>query len=190
MVVVGGGVIGVEYASMFAELGVAVTLVERHERLLEFLDREIVDELLHQMRDRNVTFRMQEAVAGIEITDGPSRRAVVRLESGKQIVSDLVLFSIGRSAVSDQLNLAACGVIADGRGRLTVDASFRTNVPHIFAAGDVIGYPSLAATSAEQGRLAACNAFGVTVCAMPDHYPVGIYAIPEVSMVGATEAGY
>jgi NAD(P) transhydrogenase len=180
-------VIGLEYASMFAELGVAVTLVERHERLLEFLDHEIVDELMHQMRDRNVTFRMQEAVAGIEINDGPPRRAVVQLESGKQIVSDLVLFSIGRIATTDQLNLSASGVNADARGRLTVDASFRTNVSHIFAAGDVIGYPSLAATSAEQGRLAACNAFGVAVGPMPDHYPIGIYAIPEVSMVGTTE---
>jgi NAD(P) transhydrogenase len=139
------------------------------------------------MRDRNVTFRLQEAVAGIEISDGPHRRAVVRLESGKRIVSDLVIFSVGRLATTDQLNLGAGGVIANERGRLKVDASFRTNVPHIFAAGDVIGYPSLAATSAEQGRLAACNAFGVAVGPMPEHYPIGIYAVPEVSMVGATE---
>ena len=188
MVVVGAGVIGVEYASMFAELGVAVTLVEKRDRLLEFLDGEIVDELMHQMRDRNVIFRMQEAVAGIEITDGSPRRVVVLLDSGKRIASDLVLFCAGRLAVTDQLNLPAAGLTADDRGRLKVDASFRTSVPHIFAAGDVIGYPSLAATSAEQGRLAANNAFGIPVGPMPDHFPIGIYAIPEVSMVGATES--
>src|SRR5262245_9241008 len=187
MTVVGGGVVGIEYASIFAVLGVEVTLVERRDRPLDFVDREIVDELIHQMRKRNVTFRFGETVERFEVSAGPPRRGVLFLESGKRIVSDLVLFSAGRTGATDRLNLAAAGLAADDRGRLRVDPVFRTTVPHIYAAGDVIGYPSLAATSSEQGRLAACDAFGVTVGPMAGHFPVGIYAIPEISMVGATE---
>lgn len=187
MCVVGAGVIGIEYASMFATLGVEVTLVEGRNRPLEFLDAEIVDELLHQMRDQGVQMRLGEAVESVELLDGPRRRAALSLESGKRIVTDLVLFSIGRIAATDALNLEAAGLVAGERGRLAVDETFRTAVPHIFAAGDVIGYPSLAATSAEQGRLAACHAFGVEARPMARHFPVGIYAIPELSMVGAPE---
>jgi NAD(P) transhydrogenase len=187
LVVVGAGVIGIEYASMFAALGVNVTLVERRTRPLEFLDGEIVDELMHQMRTRNVTFRLGEAVENIEVAEGPPRRAALQLESGKRIVADMVLFSAGRIAATSSLRLDAAGLEADERGRLRVDESFRTRVPHIFAAGDVIGYPSLAATSSEQGRLAACHAFGVEARPMTAHFPIGIYAIPEISMVGATE---
>ena len=187
MVVVGAGVIGLEYASMFAELGTQVTVVDRQRRPLEFLDHEIVDELIHQMRDRNVFFRGEEAVAGIEIREGPPRRAVLLLESGKRLVSELVLFAVGRIGATDDLDLPAAGLAADDRGRLQVDATFATAVPHIYAAGDVIGYPSLAATSSEQGRLAACHALGVAAKPMPEHFPLGIYAIPEVSMVGAPE---
>jgi NAD(P) transhydrogenase len=187
MVVVGGGVIGIEYASMFAALGVQVTLVDRRTRVLEFLDWEIVDELIHQMRELNVTFRLGEAVEHLELPDGPTRRVTLFLESGKRITSELVLFSVGRMGATDRLNLAAAGLTPDDRGRLQVDAEFRTPVPHIFAAGDVIGFPSLAATSSEQGRLAACHAFGIPTGAMPQHFPIGIYAIPEISMVGATE---
>lgn len=187
LVVVGAGIIGIEYASMFAALGVAVTVVDRRPRPLEFLDHEIVDELIHQMRDRNVTFRFEETVERLEILGGPPRRAITHLESGKQIVSDMVFFSVGRQGATARLNLASAGLTSDDRGRIPVDAEFRTSVPHIFAAGDVIGYPSLAATSAEQGRRAACHAFGIAAGPMPDHFPVGIYAIPEISMVGATE---
>jgi len=187
MVVVGGGVIGIEYASMFAALGVQVTLVDKRMRVLEFLDWEIVDELIHQMRELNVIFRLGEAVEHLELTDGPTRRVMLFLESGKRITSDLALFSVGRMGATDRLNLAAAGLSPDDRGRLQVDAQFRTHVPHIFAAGDVIGFPSLAATSSEQGRLAACHAFGIPTGSMPQHFPIGIYAIPEISMVGATE---
>ncbi len=187
MTVVGGGVIGIEYASIFAVLGVEVTVVERRDRLLDFVDREIVDELVHQMRKRNVTFRFGETVERFEVSAGPPRRGVLFLESGKRIVSDLVLFSAGRTGATDDLNLPAAGLSVGERGRLAVDADFRTAVPHIYAAGDVIGYPSLAATSSEQGRLAACHAFGVAAGPMGSHFPVGIYAIPEISMVGATE---
>jgi NAD(P) transhydrogenase len=185
--VVGAGVIGIEYASMFAALGVEVTVVDRRDRPLEFLDREIVDELLHQMRERRVTFRLGEAVERVQIHEGPPARATLLLESGKRIVSELALFSVGRQGATGPLNLASAGLVADERGRLAVDEEFRTPVPHIFAAGDVIGFPSLAATSAEQGRLAACHAFGVTTRRMASHFPVGIYAVPEISMVGAPE---
>jgi NAD(P) transhydrogenase len=187
LAVVGAGVIGLEYASMFSALGVPVTLVEKRDRFLEFLDHEIVDELMHQMRQRGVVFRLGESVARLEVADGPSRRAVLLLESGKRIVSDAVVFSAGRVGATSALNLAAAGLEADERGRLKVDEAFRTSVPHICAAGDVIGYPSLAATSSEQGRLAACHAFGLASGPMPSHFPIGIYSIPEISMVGATE---
>lgn len=187
MVVVGGGVIGTEYASMFAALEIDVTLVDKRERLLEFLDWEIVEELIHQMRSHDVVFRLGEAVERLDIAEGPPRQAIIHLESGKRIVSDLVLFAAGRIGATDGLNLDAAGLTVAERGLLKVDNRFRTQVPHILAAGDVIGYPSLAATSAEQGRLAACYAFGIDTKIMADHFPVGIYAIPEISMVGAHE---
>ena len=187
MVVVGAGVIGIEYASMFAALGVEVTLIDKRTCLLDFLDGEIVHELLHQMRAHHVTFRLGEAVERIKLMEGPPWNATLLLESGKQIVSDLVLFSAGRAGATDRLNLPAAGLSSDERGRLKVDGQFRTAVPHIFAAGDVIGYPSLAATSAEQGRLAACHMFNVQADPMAGHFPIGIYAIPEISMVGAPE---
>lgn len=187
MAVVGAGVIGVEYASMFAAVGVQVTLVERRERPLEFLDREIVDELMHQLRQRNVTFRLGESVESLAVTESSPPRAVLNLESGKRLVADAALFSAGRLAATESLDLGAAGLSADDRGRLQVDGAFRTKTPHIFAAGDVIGYPSLAATSSEQGRLAACQAFEVEARPMARHFPIGIYAIPEISMVGPPE---
>jgi len=187
MVVVGAGVIGIEYASMFGMLGIEVILVDRRDRPLEFLDSEIVDELIHQMRNHNVVFRSGETVERLEVSEGTPSRAVIHLESGKRLVSDLVLFSVGRMGATDSLNVGAAGLAVDGRGRLQVDKYFRTTVSHIFAAGDVIGYPSLAATSSEQGRLAACYAFDIPVQPMVSYFPIGIYAIPEVSMVGETE---
>jgi NAD(P) transhydrogenase len=188
LAVVGAGVIGIEYASMFAALGVEVTVVDRRDRPLEFIDAEIVDELLHQMRKQNVNFRFGEAVDRLEISEGPPRRAVLLLESGKRIVADMALFSVGRQGATGPLALHNAGITADDRGRVTVDERFCTTVPHIFAAGDVIGYPSLAATSSEQGRLAACYALGVAASPMASHFPIGIYAVPEISMVGATES--
>jgi NAD(P) transhydrogenase len=170
MVVVGGGVIGIEYASMFAALDIQVTVVDKRPRPLEFVDYEIVDELIHQMRKRDVTFRCGDGVESIEISEGPPRRGVIQLESGKHLVADLVLFSVGRIGATDSLNLAAVGICADDRGRLKVDKQFRTEVPHIFAAGDVIGYPALAATSGEQGRLAACHMFGLAAEPMSPHF--------------------
>lgn len=188
MVVVGGGVIGIEYASIFGSLGVDVTLIERRDRPLEFLDREIVDELMHQMREHRVTFRMGEALESLDLVDRESRRMpVICLESGKRLVTDLVLYCVGRQGNTDSLNLDSVGLEPDRRGRMKVDEHFRTDVPHIFAVGDVIGYPALAATSSEQGRLAALHAFGQPASVMPDHFPIGIYSVPEISMVGKPE---
>jgi len=187
LAVVGAGVIGIEYASMFADLGIEVIVVDGRDRPLEFLDDEIVDELIHQMRNKNVLFRLNEAVNHLEISSRPKSRAVLLLESGKRLVSDMVLYAIGRRGATESLNLKAAGLETDTRGRLSVDEQFRTTVPHVFAAGDVIGYPSLATTSSEQGRLAACYAFKVRTHPMVDHFPIGIYSIPEISMVGKTE---
>ena len=186
LAVIGGGVIGIEYASMFAELGVEVTLVDRHERPLDFCDHEIVDELMHQMRQKRVTFRLGEAVQKIRGIDSP-RGAAIDLESGKHIEVDAVLFSIGRIGATKQLALDKAGITADDRGRLKVNDRFQTEVPHISAAGDIIGFPALASTSSEQGRLAVCHMFGVEAKPTAAGFPYGIYAIPEISMVGATE---
>lgn len=166
---------------------IEVTVVDKRDRPLEFLDRELVDELLHQMRNAGVTFRLGEAVERLEVVESPSQRVVVFLESGKRLVSDLVLFSAGRIGATDHLNLSAAGLKTDDRGRLAVDHEYRTSVPHIFAAGDVIGFPSLATTSAEPGRLAACAAFGIDTEPMASHFPIGIYTIPEESAVGEPE---
>src|SRR5499427_5564393 len=187
MAVVGAGVIGIEYASMFAALGVHVTVIDQRPRPLEFLDQEIGDELLHQLRNNNVLFRCGDAVEHIDIVQTAQRQGLIRLASGKHLVADVILCSAGRVGATETLHLETVGLAADARGRLQVDASYRTAVEHIWAVGDVIGFPALAATSSEQGRLAACAMFGVEAEAMASHFPVGIYAIPEVSMVGATE---
>jgi NAD(P) transhydrogenase len=187
MAVVGAGVIGIEYASMFAALGVQVTVIDQRPRPLEFLDGEIVDELIHQLRKHDVIFRCGDGVSHVEIVQNGKSQGLLHLESGKHLVADVVLFSAGRTGATDGLNLQAAGLEADDRGRLKVDPHFQTSVPHIWAAGDVIGFPALAATSSEQGRLAACAMFNHDAHPMSEHFPVGIYAIPEVSMVGATE---
>ena len=184
---VGAGVVGIEYASMFAALDVQVTVIDQRPRPLEFLDAEIVDELIHQMRKSDVTFRCGETVSRIDVVDSPQRKALVSLESGKHVAADVILFSAGRVGATETLGLQPIGIVPDNRGRLAVDDRYRTSVPNIYAAGDVIGYPALAATSSEQGRLSACHMFGAAAEPMGRHFPIGIYAIPEISMVGATE---
>ncbi len=184
MVVVGAGVIGIEYASMFAALGSKVTVVERRDRMLEFCDLEIVEALKYHLRDLAVTFRFGEAVAAVERHE---KGAIALLESGKRIAADTVMYSAGRQGTGASLALENAGLVADDRGRVTVDARYRTSVPHIYAVGDIIGFPALASTSMEQGRLAAHHACGEPVHEMQRLQPIGIYTIPEVSFVGRTE---
>jgi len=185
MIIVGGGVIGVEYACMFATLGVAVTLVDGRHRLLEFLDAEIAEALIYHMRTTGVTFRLGEVVERVECpTD---RHVVAYLASHKELHGETLLYAAGRQGNTAALNLDAAGLEADARGRLAVDATFRTTVPHIYAAGDVVGFPSLASVSMEQGRVASANAFGIPTVTVPALFPYGLYTIPEVSFVGYTE---
>jgi NAD(P) transhydrogenase len=184
MIVVGAGVIGIEYASMFAALGTKVTVVERRDRMLEFCDLEIVEALKYHLRDLAVTFRFRESVASVERYD---EGAVAVLESGKKIAADTVMYSAGRQGTAPQLDLDRAGLSADGRGRLVVDEHFRTSVPHIYAVGDIIGFPALASTSMEQGRLAAHHACDEPVREMMQLQPIGIYTIPEISFIGQTE---
>jgi NAD(P) transhydrogenase len=184
MTVVGAGVIGVEYASMFAAMGTRVTLVDARDKLLPFVDREIAIALRYLLRRRNVTFRFGEEVTRVDREDG---RVLTRLKSGKTIQSHTLMYATGRQGATEGLKLERAGLSCDKRGRIHVDQDYRTTVPHIFAVGDVSGPPGLAATSMEQGRIAALRAFGQQVSQMPELVPIGIYAIPEISYVGATE---
>ena len=185
MIVVGGGVIGVEYTCMFATLGVRVTLIEKRPRLLEFADSEMVEALCYHLRDRRVTLRLNEEVESVEET--PDNGVVANLKSKKKVAGEALLYAVGRQGNVDELNLGAAGLDADSRGRIPVDADYRTKQPHIFAVGDVIGFPSLGSVSMEQGRIAAASAFGMPIHSDPAHYPYGIYTIPEISFIGKTE---
>ena len=186
--VVGAGVIGLEYASIFATLGIRVTLVEKADRLLPFVDAEIIEALVYHMRQNRVTMRLNEEVGDIDtIDDGKGDRVRLHLVSGKQILAEKALYSIGRTGASAALNLDAVGIEADDRGRIKVNERYQTAEPHIYAVGDVIGFPSLASTSMEQGRLASDHAFGVEAVSVPELFPYGIYTIPEISTVGSTE---
>jgi NAD(P) transhydrogenase len=184
MVVAGAGVIGIEYASMFAALGTKVTVVEQRERMLEFCDVEVVEALKYHLRDLAVTFRFGETVSSVEARP---EGAIATLLSGKKIPADTVMYSAGRQGASDELNLGAVGLSSDNRGRIVVDEVYRTPVPHIYAVGDVIGFPALAATSMEQGRVAAHHACGEPIRSLGLLQPIGIYSIPEISFVGRTE---
>lgn len=185
LAVIGAGVVGVEYACMFAALGVRVTLVDVQEQLLSFVDREIVEALIYHMRDSGVLFQLGEGVESVT-TEGDEVIAIT--ESRKRIVSDALLYTIGRQGSTDGLGLEKVGLEADERGRLAVDDRFCTSVPYIYAAGDVIGFPALASSSMEQGRIAARNALGAPTDGIQDPLPFGIYTIPEISIVGKTEA--
>src|SRR5579862_83315 len=184
LIVVGGGVIGVEYTCMFATLGVRVILVEKRPRLLEFADAEIVEALSYHLRDHRVTLRLNEEVSSVDETP---EGVVAHLESKKKLSGDGLLYAVGRQGNVDELNLPVAGIEADSRGRIPVDPDFRTKQPHIFAVGDVIGFPSLASVSMEQGRIAAARAYLKPVKSNPATYPYGIYTIPEISFIGKTE---
>jgi NAD(P) transhydrogenase len=195
MIVVGGGVIGCEYACMLATLGVKVTLVEGRPEVLGFLDHEIAEAFQYQMRRMGITLRLGEKVAKIEhlppdatMGNGHSGPLVqATLESGKHLRAQTLLYAVGRQGTCGALKLDKAGLVADDRERLKVNEHYQTTVEHIYAAGDVIGFPALASTAMEQGRLAVCHAFGVPTRSIPELFPIGIYAIPEISMVGKTE---
>ena len=186
MAVIGAGVIGVEYATIFSALDVAVTLIEPRSSFLDFIDKELIEEFVHELRDRNVSLRLGSPVTGIEVrADG---RVATTLGSGRTVTSEKLLFAAGRMGATATLDLPAAGIEVDHRGRIAVQPkTLQTAVPHIYAAGDVIGFPSLASTSMEQGRLAACHAFGLEPPPPPEFFPYGIYAVPEISTVGLTE---
>jgi NAD(P) transhydrogenase len=185
MIIVGGGVIGVEYCCMFAALGVRVTLIERRPRLLEFADQEIVEALSYHLRDARVTMRLNEEVDSVEESEGS---VTAYLQSKKKVQGDALLYAVGRQGNVDELQLHNAGIEADSRGRIPVDKDFRTKAPAVFAVGDVIGFPSLASVSMEQGRIAAARAFGDdSIVSNPSFYPYGIWTIPEISFLGKTE---
>lgn len=188
LIVVGGGVIGLEYASMLTALGGEVTLIDARKQLLDFVDEEIVDTLTFHMRRHGVTFRLGEKVASCTIDERGDRKVVVaNLESGKTVVADALLYAVGRQPNTDKLNLSAVGLDTDARGRLVVNDVFQTKVPHIYAAGDCIGFPALASTSMEQGRVASLHMFGKPQEMARELLPYGIYTIPEISTVGRNE---
>lgn len=188
LAVVGAGVIGLEYASIFAALGVRVTVIDKRRRLLPFVDEEIIDTLLYHLNQNRAILRLGEEVQAIEpINDGNGERVRIHLASGKQITTEMALYSIGRTGATKVLSVDSVKLDSDERGLLKVNEHYQTNVPNIYAVGDVIGFPSLASTSMEQGRLAACHAFGVPTQHTPELFPYGIYTIPEISTVGRNE---
>ncbi len=185
MTVIGAGVIGVEYASIFSALDVKINLIDGRDSLLGFMDNELTDDLIHQFRDHGMTVRLGENVD--TMTHEKDDSILITLKSGKKIRSDIVLVAAGRSGTTKSLNLEVAGVEENKRQLISVNEHYQTSQPHIYAAGDIIGFPSLASTSMEQGRLVACHAFGEKTCHNPENFPFGIYAIPEMSMVGQTE---
>ena len=188
LTVVGAGVIGLEYASIFSALGVRVTIIDKRRRLLPFVDEEIIDSLIYHLNQQRVIMRLGEEVDSIEaVNDEQGERVKINLASGKQIITEMALYSIGRTGATRSLNIESVNLQTDERGLLKVNEYFQTNVPNIYGVGDVIGFPSLASTSMEQGRLAACHAFGVKTNHTPELFPYGIYTIPEISTVGRNE---
>ncbi|MET4087371.1 NAD(P) transhydrogenase [Bradyrhizobium sp. S3.5.5] len=186
LAVIGAGVIGVEYATIFSALDVPVTLIEPRPTFLDFIDKELIDEFVHELRDRNVALRLGAKVNSIEKT--AQGGIVTHLSDGRHVTTEMLLFAAGRVGATDRLNLEAAGIVVDHRGRISVDpVTLQTSVPHIYAAGDVIGFPSLASTSMEQGRVAACHALGMEPLAPPEFFPYGIYSVPEISTTGLTE---
>jgi NAD(P) transhydrogenase len=186
LTVIGAGVIGVEYATIFNALDVAVTLIEPRPTFLDFVDRELIQEFTHDLRDRNLALRLGSAVTAIEI--GANGRPTTKLADGRTVTTEMLLFAAGRVGAIDNLNLGAVGIEVDHRGHIKVEPkTMQTSVSHIYAAGDVIGFPSLASTSMEQGRVAACHAFGMAPPPPPEFFPYGIYSVPEISTVGMSE---
>ncbi|MGB3875713.1 Si-specific NAD(P)(+) transhydrogenase [Shinella zoogloeoides] len=186
MAVIGAGVIGIEYATIFSALDTQVTVIDPKPTILDFIDREIVEDFIYQLRDRNMKLILGQKADKVEkLANG---KCEITLDNGRHVTCDMVLYAAGRVGATDSLNLAAAGLTADSRGRLSVNPeTFQTEVPHIYAAGDVVGFPSLASTSMEQGRIAARVAVGAIAKEPPKYFPYGIYAVPEISTCGLTE---
>ena len=185
LIVVGAGVIGVEYATMFSALDVKVTLIEPRETFLDFIDKTLIQEFTHEIRENGVDLRLGSAVAKIEDCDS---HVEVALENGRHVRAEMLLFAAGRMGATQRLGLEAAGLKTDHRGRLRVDRkSYQTEVPHIYAVGDVIGHPSLASTSLQQGRVAACHALDTPSLPESPWFPYGIYSVPEISTCGMSE---
>jgi len=186
LAVIGGGVIGVEYATIFSALDVPITLIETRDTILDFVDKEIIAELMHELRERGVAMRLGCKIKEVQkIKNG---RCKIILDNGREVRTDMILFAAGRYGATSELNLNAVGLSPDKRGRLSVNKNtFQTDEPNIYAVGDVIGFPSLASTSMEQGRIAACHAFDELAHAPPEFFPYGIYAVPEISTIGMSE---
>ncbi|AHD07890.1 Si-specific NAD(P)(+) transhydrogenase [Phaeobacter gallaeciensis] len=185
LVVVGAGVIGVEYATMFSALDVRVTLIEPRDTFLDFIDSTLIQDFTHQIRENGVDLRLGSAITKIE---DEGSHIEVSLENGRHVRGDMLLFAAGRMGNTEALNLEAVGLETDHRGRLSVDRkSYQTTVPHIYATGDVIGHPSLASTSLQQGRVAACHALETPTLPESPWFPYGIYSVPEMSTCGMSE---
>ncbi len=185
IVIYGAGAIGVEYASMLKALDIDVTLINEGDRMLPFIDHEVMDEFTYHLRESGVRLMLGEKLNDIHITD--SGDVELSLQSGRSVISEVMLFTAGRTGCTDLLKLSNAGLRATDRNHILVNENFQTDVPHIYAAGDLIGFPSLASTSMEQGRVAACHAFGEPCNKTPEHFPYGIYSLPEISMIGRTE---
>jgi len=185
LLVIGAGVIGLEYATIYNALDTDVTIIDGRDTMLGFVDKEIIDDFAHHLRDRNMSIKLGEDVA--EMTKRKDGKILTKLKSGKSIITEMVLVAAGRQGLSDTLNLKNAGVKADKRGLIKVNEFYQTEVSHIYAAGDIVGFPSLASTSMEQGRKAACHAFGHHCTGKMDIFPYGIYSVPEISMVGLSE---
>ncbi len=185
IVIIGAGVIGIEYATIFSALDIRVSVVEPRDKILDFIDQEIIAEFMHDLRDRGIQLRFGTQAESFERTENG---CITKLADGRSLQSDMILFAAGRMGATDDLNLSVCGLETDHRGRIEVNReTYQTKAENIYAAGDVIGFPSLASTSMEQGRIACCHAFGVPITNTPEHFPYGIYAVPEISMIGMTE---
>ena len=184
MTIVGAGAVGIEYACIFATLGTEVTLVDKRERVLEFVDSEILEALLYHMRQNGVVLRFGEEVTHC-VEEGKTVAAYTL--SNKRITGHVLLYTVGRNGATEELGLETVGLESDDRGRVRVNENYQTAVEHIYAVGDVVGFPSLSSTSMEQGRVAAGHALGVERSHAPSLLPYALYTIPEISMVGKTE---
>lgn len=185
LVVVGAGVIGVEYATMFSALDVKVTLIEPRDSFLDFIDSTLIHEFTHQIRENGVDLRLGSKIEKVE---DRGDQVEVSLENGRHVRAEMLLFAAGRMGATARLNLESAGVETDHRGRITVDRkTYQTQVKNIYAAGDVIGHPSLASTSVQQGRVAACHALDTPTLPESPWFPYGIYSVPEISTCGMSE---